>query len=359
MESKELAEKIAAFAQSPNPAKAMAIIGACQPFVVKQAYSWQNSQMSMFERMREIMAEMFLILLEDFRGESAKEPQSMLSYLNLKLRRLTRPPTSKATAFGLVSDMADLGRCEFKPGHLQLTREIVAAVRKNLAEQSFKISGLLELLFIHVYPEIAWASCLVAIRFGENIEARHDADRKRHLVFNRKLRQSMNLLPSGDWREIHDWSSSARMYLAERIIEFAFSDLTPEANLSLPAFNQWRQNFDKKSEVSQAELTSAENIFFGLKKRWVAGDEYLANVSIAAEEAAQYGEPVDILAQLLYLPVLSRDLNEASKDYQAVSRSDQVKKQSSSDEKSDSADFARAAAEVSQWLQSLLETKVS
>ncbi|MFZ5950886.1 MAG: hypothetical protein ACOYXC_09280, partial [Candidatus Rifleibacteriota bacterium] len=294
MESRELAEKIAAFAQSPNPAKAMAIIGACQPFVIKQAYSWQNSQMSMFERMREIMAEMFLILLEDFRGETAKEPQSMLSYLNLKLRRLTRPPASKATAFGLVSDMADLGRCEFKPGHLQLTREIVAAVRRTLAEQSLQISGLLELLFIHVYPEIAWASRWAAFRFGENVEARHDADRKRHLVFNRKLRQSMNLLPSGDWREIHDWSSSARMYLAERIIEFAYSDLTAEANLSLPAFNQWRQTLEKKSEVSAAELASAENIFIGLKKRWVAVDEEQTQNSIAAEEAAEYGESADV-----------------------------------------------------------------
>lgn len=348
MSDEIFARAVSEFVSNPSPPKAMRVIDNCRNFVIKHAVDWQNNHMSMFERVREIMAEMFLILLEDFRPEKSGDCFSLLSYLGLKLRRLTRPRQIRSIAFGLSSDMADLGRHHFSPLRLQLTGEIVLAVRSTLAAQAEQQTGLLEFLFIHVFPEITWASRVISSFTGEVCETRHEADRKRHQTFNRTLREKFNYLQSGDWREIHDWSSGERSYLAERIIDFVPKDFADDFSDELERLDRWRSKIDKHAEVAAEEIRNAATLFRGLQMRFK--DDVCDLPPRVREDAAVYGDDFDLLAALLK-PAVNFQAAESSQIYQVNSETNGDKKITAVDSGDD---FERAAAEINQWLQRLL-----
>lgn len=357
MEGLQFAQLASAFVAKPDPERAAQLIAGCRPFVIKQAYSWQNTGMNMFERIREVMAEMFLILLEDVRPEQSKDDISLLSYLGLKLRRLTRPRRHKAFAFGLGNDMEDLGRYNFSPLRLQLTAEIVAAIRKTLAAQHERQTGLLEMLFIHLYPEITWASHNLARFFAEDAETRHAADRKRHLVFNQKLRQAFNQLPSADWREIRDWSSGERSYLAGRIIDFVPAELNSHLDDELQLFEKWRQRFDKHAPVAQEQMQATTAIFRALQNSWGLGEDH--EERLVAEDACTYGEEPDLLG-LLLARAKDNEVRESASTYDLPPDLQQAKIQ---EDKEDlhaakiaaDPEFNQAAEEINAWLKTLLK----
>ena len=359
MENQTLAQIVSAFIERPDSEKATQIISECRPFICKQAWLWQNPQMSIFERIREIMAEMFLILLEDFRPEQVRDSYSVLSYLQLKLRRLTRPWREKSFAFGLTGDMQDLGRYRFSPFRLQLTDEIVAAVRKTLASQKENQAGVLEFLFIHIFPEIAWASRSVAQRLGEDANARHEADRKRHRSFNSKLRGEFNQLESGDWREVADWSSGERSYLANRIIDFVPADFSCPLEPELQTLAQWRNSFNKSDIANLEEMNAASLVFRALQTNWSRKEQEFH----MAEEPAVYGEDQDILA-LLICPACKTTMiaAEAGASY-AVDSEKKVNAETDTNTNAQAPDFStfdkefsQAAAEIAPWLNSLLKS---
>ena len=355
MESQQLEILANAFAANPDPEKAMQIIAASRLFICKHARKWQNSGLSLFERIREIMAEMFLILLEDFQPQKMTSTHGLLAFLGLKLRRLTRPASFRAISFGLSGELENLGRYNFSAFRLQLVNEIVLAVRKALAQQSEKQSGLLELLFIHVYPEISWASNILADFFGEDQITRHNADRKRHLVFNRTLKSEFSQLPSGDWRDIRDWSGGERSYLADRIIELSPHDLGEGFEDEWQIVSEWRTNFDKHARHENARIKSAQRVFRALQSR----SEFKETSLRVLEEAAEYEDGFDLIGTLLKPVFAQEGVAETAQTYTAENKAPSSENTDSDngafiDDEILDEEFNRAATEINDWLQTLL-----
>lgn len=334
------------FVANPSPEKALILVNNCRNFVSRQAACWTNRNLSYFEKIREVMTEMFLILIEDFKPELCQTGYSILSYLDLRLRRLTRPKKSKTIAFGLVDDFADLGRCSFSPLRLQFTDEIVAAVRTSVVSQEELQAGMLEFLFIHIYPEVAWASRLIAQATGENPIARHEADRKRHQKFNRLLKQAFSKLEFGDWREISEWTSGERSHLAWRIVDLTAVETGAAYEKELREFYQCREDFDKRRE-EPVNFHSSAVLFRALQANWRLPGNPFQDV---AEPAASYGEEMDLIGSLIRRVNFVNSVEEAAQDFEPMKDDNSVV---------DSVDFDKAAAEVAEWICKLLKTRSS
>ncbi|GAB4266724.1 MAG: hypothetical protein Kow0029_00650 [Candidatus Rifleibacteriota bacterium] len=343
-------ENLAEFVRKPDQANAMALINSCRGFVIRQASCWKAPDLTHFEKIREIMTEMFLILIEDFNPSLGMSEASILSYLNLKLRRLTRPKRSKAIAFGLCDDLSDLGRMNFSSSKLALTEEIVGIIRCALASEEENQCGILEFLFIHVFPEVAWISRAIAERTGEDPEKRHESDRKRHQRFNRNLRAAFNNLESGDWREITTWSSGERSHLAWRIIDISIAETGEDKQKELEVISKWREEFDKKVQHDPQNFASATHIFRALKNHWQ--NRFNNKYAAVHEAAAAYGDEIDFLESLVRRIQLPEVLRETSTGYQTSVKTGQ---QFNSDELTHSADFDLAAKEISEWLSRILK----
>jgi hypothetical protein len=350
MQSKGLEQAINKFITDTNPATAMAVIQSCEGFVVKHAMSWKNPTLSPAEKIREVMAEMFLILLEDFRADLSKGAFSVLSYLGLKLRRLVRPEPIKVMAFADMSDLTDTGRYNFSQAKMSLTNEIVTAVRCALAQQKMQTSGMLEFLFIHIYPEVSWASRLLAETYQEDRQQRHAADRKRHVKFNQVLRQYFNGLKSGSWHEIREWSSGERSHLAWRIIDLSVAQTDSELLEELNIVAQWRDNFTRQKCVIDNGVAAAQKLFLSLKNRYMPVEE---PAKAAAEEAQAYMADFDLIGSLLAIVSSNNQVADAAKNYEAP----EIKQDESIVAGVFSQDFKQAADEINQWLKQLLKDK--
>ncbi len=215
---------------------------ACREFVLVQAAAWRQAGMALQDRCREILSEMFLLLMEEVDGGRLPRPDSLLAYLALRLRRLTRPKSGRVTAFGLEPDLPEVGRCELTPFRRDLMREIVRAVRLALIGEAREDTRTLEFLFIHVRPELAWASRQLARREGKDPEARQESDKKRHQAFHRGIRERFDDLRSGDWREVAGWSAGERSHLAWSIIDLAAEEARHLGESAYQALESWRDD---------------------------------------------------------------------------------------------------------------------
>ncbi len=350
MQSKGLEQAIVKFVANANPANAMAVIQSCEGFVVKHAMSWKNPALSPAEKIREVMAEMFLILLEDFRADLSKSTFSVLSYLGLKLRRLVRPEPVRVMAFAEMGEFIDTGRYNFSQAKMSLTNEIVNAVRCTLAQQKMQAGGMLEFLFIHIYPEVSWASRVLAETYQEDQQQRHAADRKRHVKFNQTLRSYFNELKCGSWQDIRDWSSGERSHLAWRIIDLSVAQTDGKLLEELNVVAEWRDNFTKQKSVVDNGVAAAQKLFLSLKNRYLPVVE---PARVAAEEAQAYMTEFDLLGSLLARVSSNNQVADAAKKYGVPV----VKQDESIVANMFAQDFKQAADEISQWLKQLLKDK--
>ncbi|NLI79225.1 MAG: hypothetical protein GX442_22620 [Candidatus Riflebacteria bacterium] len=233
-------EALAAFLARPDRRTVEPLLLACREFVLVQAAAWRQAGMALQDRCREILSEMFLLLMEEVDGGRLPRPDSLLAYLALRLRRLTRPKRERALAFGLEPDLPEVGRCELTPFRRDLVREIVGAVRRALLSEAREDTKALEFLFIHVRPELAWASRQLARRDGKEPETRQEADKKRHQAFHRGVRDRFDDLRSGDWREVAGWSAGERSHLAWSIIDLAAEEARHLGESHYQALESWR-----------------------------------------------------------------------------------------------------------------------
>jgi len=286
----------ALFIEQRSPENAYKLIDSAREFVARHAFFWRNNNLSISDKIREIMTEMFLILLEDFAPDKVNHPNSILRYLNLRLMRLTRPPRRRETSFGLSEDLSDLGRINIDPLRHQLSEEIFLCVRQNLAQIEDSRLALLEFLFIHVYPEVAWASRLIAKKHDLDAGKCFATDKKRHSKFNERLRNSFKNLDAGDWRQITEWSAGERSHLAWRIIDITVAETSEEALDYLSSLEQWRETIDRRSEQDTSNIDIAEKILAKMQ-------QYYRSTSFIVEDesAAPYGETTgdDVLLKLI------------------------------------------------------------
>jgi len=246
----------------------------------------------------------------------------------------------RETPFGGTFDMGELGRCNFSGLRLQLTDEICAVVRRCLLGVADPTTSLLEFLFIHVYPELNWASRLIAGQ--NNIEAitALNADKKRHSRFNNLLRTELQNLNSGELHDIAEWSGGERSHLAWRIIGISLNEIEAEEQESLAEIDHWRETIDRRQQQPVEKLAFARKVLASMKNVIREKQMHL----IAAEEAEPYGEAEDIVLQLI-----------GRRHETAYAGEDSVQWQSEAElaEPVSDKDFMTTASEVCDWLEKI------
>ncbi len=294
-------EALQKFLAQPGPETAFALILNCRGYLNNIAASWRELSLSREEKIRELASEMLLVLLEDFNAGRALHPRSVLAYVHQKLRRLTRPYHTRETAFGLAGDLPEVGRTGFTPLRLAFADEIFTTVRNCLAGYPDANTAQLAFLFVHVFPEIPWASRLLADYENVDPVRRLEADKKRMLSFNQSLRIRFRDLKNGDWREITEWSGGERSHLAWRIIGISPAEVEPETETELQCLDTWRESIDRRQPQSQQNLLAALQVFSSLRRRRSVTDDSEQQM-LAAEEAAPWGDTPDLLLQLIGRP---------------------------------------------------------
>lgn len=347
MSEKDRETMLAAFMADPGPETAFALIAACRSYIVNAAGSWREPNLSREDKIRELMSEILLILLEDFNGSRAVHPRSGLAFIHKKLKRLTMPARRKEILISGDDGLAELGRVNFSPLRLELVEEIFQAVRRCLLGCHDEKVAQLSFLFVHVFPEVAWASRLLAQREGADQQTRFEADKKRLARFNHHLKLEFKTLRNGDWQEVTTWSRGERSHLAWRIISIAPGEIEPGTETDLSRLDAWREHIDRRQPQSQEDLERALNVYSAMRRRFgQSGPSF-----VAAEEAEIWGDPPDILTRLIGAPFdgIVSTVAESPDEWEA-----------SDNQKSGAADdpeYAKIAAELNPWFIELLNEK--
>ncbi|PKL49523.1 MAG: hypothetical protein CVV42_05945 [Candidatus Riflebacteria bacterium HGW-Riflebacteria-2] len=345
MSDEQFVATLTEFTGKPTANSAFRLITSCRDFICRQAMRWREPMLSLSDKMREIMSEMLLILLEDFDPARISHPNSVLAYLQTKIMRLTRPEHKRRLLFIENYDEIASGRCNFSPERWRLAEEIFVILRRTLLGWHDYETTRLEFLFIHVYPEIRWISRLAASHSGEDEKARIECDKKRHQSFNRCLRNELAELQNGDFSEIMSWSSGERSHLAWRLINIAPAEIGNEFENERRQLADWRENIDRRQSQTLSNLAVAEKLLESMKST----RKDLLQIAHVAEEAAPYGEEPDTLVQLLGLPAETRNVAEEAAEWNepAVTMNDSVANEL----------FDKVAGEVSNWLDNLILNK--
>lgn len=343
----EFSESLRNFVEQPHASTAFSLINSCKTMIINQAKGWRDKNLTLPERIREIMSEILLILLEDFSAEQVKHPHAVLAYLQMKIRRLTRPYRRRETAFGNSNDMSELGRSNFSALRLQFADEIHQTVRKCLFEFDDAKVGLLEFLFIHIYPELSWASKMLAQKEHTDVVTQSNADKKRHARFNLALRSKLKNLQNGEFFEISDWSGGERSHLAWRIINIAPCEIATTDQEALMLLEEWRETIDRRQPQPQSNLEVAQRIYWSMKK--IHGKE--ETPAMAAEEAEPYGEQPDVLLQLIGGYTAMHTAHETANEWETA---EPAETDSPTEEL-----FSQLANQVSQWINKVMADKAT
>ena len=347
MFNNEFAEALSSFTGKPTANSAFKLICSCRDFICRQARCWRQPALSVDEKMREIMSEMLLILLEDFDPNRSCHPNSMFAYLHAKIMRLTKPCNKRNMIFLDDCGKIESGRYCFSSGRLQLAEEIFIILRDCLLGCANPNTAQLEFLFIHIYPEVRWISRLLARQNGKDEASQIEADKKRHQSFNRSLRSALRNLQNGDFSEVMSWSSGERSHLAWRLIDIAPVEISEELEGERQILAEWRENIDRRQPQSLQNLAATDKIHECMKSRHQKSKQSCS----VAEEAAVYGEEPDILLQLIGQP--AENVAVADKiiewDESANIRHDPTVDQL----------FEQVAGEVSNWFNTLVINKNS
>ncbi len=331
------------FLARPNAENALQFINSNKKMIINMARAWYCRHISLEEK---IMSELLLILLEDFSADKVKHPHALLSFLYMKIRRLTHNQRRFEMAFGSSADMSELGRCNFCAMRLDLVEEIFQTVRRCILQAVDPGTGLLEFLFIHVYPEVNWASRLLAQESGLDEITRLNADKKRHARFNSLLHSELKKLKSGEFHEIKEWSGGERSHLAWRLISISPEELDATGIESLEFLEHWRETIDRRQPQLVSNLVLARKVYSSMRKCSVS--EISVNHGMA-EEAEIYGEQPDIILQLLGHVSERNQVRESEESWES--------NQNVNIDQSTEMLFAKVASEVCQWFSAVEKTK--
>lgn len=350
MQNTGVEEALQKFMAQPGPETAFGLIVSCRGYLNNIAASWRELSLSREEKIRELASEMLLVLLEDFNVGRALHSRSVLAFVHQKLKRLTRPYQARATAFGLAGDLPEVGRTGFTPLRLAFADEIFATVRNFLADYPDANTAQLAFLFVHVFPEVPWASRLLADYEGTDPARRLEADKKRMASFNQNLRIRFRDLKNGDWRDITEWSGGERSHLAWRIISISPVEIGPENEAELQCLDAWRESIDRRQPQSKQDLLAAMQIFSSLRRQRSADFDSDAQM-LAAEEAAPWGDTPDLLLQLVGRP---REISGVAAETEEWPDFDTFARRATDIE---DPEFKRLAEEVSSWFAELYSAK--
>ncbi len=347
MSNNHIEEGLHGFMAAPGPESAYSLIMKCQDYLGNIASRWRDANLTRVDKIRELASEMLLILLEDFNSARVLHPRSILAFIHHRLKRLTRPARSRETAFGLNDSLPEIGRSGFTSMRLEFAEEIFRMVRGYLTGYHDESASQLAFLFVHVFPEVPWASRLLAEKDGSDATRRLEADKKRMAAFNQNLRVQFRSLQHGDWREVSEWSAGERSHLAWRIISISPAEIGPETEAALTELNAWRERIDRRQAQSQHELAAALRVFADLRD----GKTAQSPMQMAAEDAAPWGDTPDILLQLIGGPRESLVLEQETEEWE--SREPASERLPAFEDP----DFIKIAEELSVWFGELCREK--
>lgn len=348
MQNTEFTPLLKEFAQKPSGTTAFALIKSCKQFICSQAFGWREPNMSFADKIKEIMAEMLLILLEDFDFTRLRHENSVYKYLCLRLRRLTRPKKSKLI-FTDLGESSEYGRYNFSASKLRFAEEIVCALRSFLFAGKDKNVVDLEFLFIHICPETRWISKLLAQANGLDEQKQAINDRKRHSRFKLSLKNSLKNLQYGDISEISSWSGGERSHLAWQIINIAPCEIYLEAENDRQKLDLWRESINPLKQQPIDGLKAARHVYESMKRVQRYAQDKPSEL-LAAEEFACYGACTESGNDILSLLLGTRaEVNTAEETplltaegaYEANDAEQKI--------------FDEAANEICQWFSSLTE----
>lgn len=328
------------FASNPCGKTAYELILASKEELNNIASHWNSQGLSMVEKIRELICEMFLALLEDFQANIKFGYGSVVSFIRKRLLRITRQRVRSFVDIDSeqFEEPEDKGRINLTSEKLQQTDIMVNSIREIMLSSNEE-AGILYFLFVHIYPDIMWASHYLTEKYGGDKLLRVATDRKRLYRFNAKLRDSLKENPEFDYNDILTWERGERNYLAWRLISIAPSELYNKGCISdLDVINNWHDEFNKQEHYSEEKLLSVKNIFNSMQKKWYSShkSDYIE------EETAIYGKVPSILEMVLGVPQHSNliSLNEPSMSaYGSNSISD--------------GDFDLVAEELSEWFNKI------
>lgn len=329
------------FISLPNAQHGFAVIKNSKKFLLSHLSKWDNSNLTPAQKLKELMTEMFLILMEDFNPEKVSNPVGILAYISLKLRRLTKPYKQKSLNFGLAEDFDDLGRTNFSPSKISIIDEIVRIIRFSLANEPNKHTALLEFMFIHIFPEVAWASRALSLKNKTDLSKQKEADKKRHRNFNQRLKNNLKKIESADWKEVLTWSTGERSHLAWRIIQISQIEVKEIHIEQIAKLESIRENFDPKGNHNSDCVDVSEKLLSSIRDMYQT-KEYSEN--LLNEEPVIYGEEEDIL-DLLISP------NFSIKNCSAMNKSDKYLANENIELL-----FENASTEVYSWLKGFFDT---
>ena len=328
------------FVKKHSPENALNFILSCYKYIATKAHKWFLPGASRRDKIYDIMAEMYLVLLEDFCECKSEVCKSALSYLDLKIKRLIDP--SRKHVFSdidevLPNQLSTVDSLTYEK--LEMIDEIVQIVRGCVLGYNQE-NKLVPFLFIHIFPKIHWISELLAERSHTDVNQRYDTDRKRMNRFNERLRISFESLSAGDWHEILEWGQLERRHLAYRLTSISpkevYSDVVEDLNL----FAQWRENFSICQKQDLSKLLLAENILSSMNRLYVKNKI----AEVAGEEAVPWGRTPDILSMLMGRIVESHVcVAEGEEPYKGIC-----------DKPEDDAEFMDVASELNKWFGNML-----
>ncbi len=336
------------FINNPSPENALDFVFSCHNYITVLAAKWHEPNMTRKAKINEIISEMYLILLEDFSSGKSISCQSAFAYLDSKLRRLVNP--ARPHFFSNIEDVSPniiSSRDKFTFEKINMTKEIVKIIRRNLLEDSFDDSGLVIFLFIHIYPKVRWISELLAKRENISAEDRYNADLKRMNRFNNSLRVHFNSISNGNWREITNWSHSERSHLAWKIINICPEEVDSNTADYLAPLDNWRENFDIHNPQNLNNLAIAEKVY---KSMTEAFQKTNINLKVA-ERTDFWGKSTDIISMLIGDFYKEKMLFEESvSDFSLYDTTPEKNAESDSE-------FIEIANELNKWFGKLLSER--
>ncbi|MDD3001820.1 MAG: hypothetical protein PHF29_08715 [Candidatus Riflebacteria bacterium] len=332
------------FINTPSSDNALKLVLSFKDYINRIAWNWNNKNLSYKDKVKELICEMFLILLEKFDSKKNRDLKALMLYLHLKLKKTIMQPFSQDLP--LTQDYKLVGRQNFTYSKIEYSDTLFQETRKTLlAEQNFE-AALLYFLFIHVYPDTKWASRILSEKFGFPNDANfYETNRKRIYRFNHKLRENLQTINTLNWHKITEWSVGERNHLAWRIIFVSPTELADNLSDELKTLDLWHASFHKDENYCHNRMSAAEKVYSSMKI-----NHKNSNLDAVLKEDTEYWQdPPDILGILLGKNIkqeTSLYLNEQDTKSFVDSYNDPNR------------DFEKIAEDMTIWFEKLLKAKL-
>lgn len=333
------------FITTPSAEHALSLVLSFKDYIKRIAWKWNDKNLSYNDKVKELICEMLLILLESFNASKNRDLKALMLYLHLKLKKTILRPFSKDLPLFENSNL--VGRQNFTHCKIEYSDVLFQETRKILLSEHNLEVALLCFLFIHVYPDTKWATKVLSEKFQiPNDTSFYEKNRKRIYRFNHRLRENLDKIKTIKWQEITDWSVGERNHLAWRIIFVSPTELADDLSDELKILDLWHADFHKNENYCPNRISAAEKIYTSMKK-------FHKNNNLGCllqEEKEYWQDPPDILGTLI---------GKNIKHDNSLSLNEEVSKSFVNSYNDADKNFEKIAEDMTIWFDKLLQAKLN